>query len=91
MRNDPRSFTVRIEDSCIPTQAINTLLDAGPTRVVQGDKGAAVAEGHPHRLHDLVGMHLTEGTPHHTGVLSCDKDLASVDQAKAGHDAITVA
>ena len=62
-----------------------------PPESLSGDERAAILERHLHRLDDLVGVHLAQRTAHHGGILRSDEDLAAVDQAKAGHDAVAVA
>src|SRR5439155_10801522 len=71
-------------------EADHALLDAGAGAVVEADHGRADAGGHVHDLVDLLGEHLTQGSAEHGEVLGEDEDLAAVDGAPAGDDAVGV-
>ena len=59
-----------------------------PPPSLRPTSGAPVGLGEVHHLVDLLGVHLTERAAEDREVLAEDEDLAAVDRAPAGDDAV---
>ena len=91
LRDDAGGFAIGVEDARVAAEAVDAFLDTCTAGIIEGEEGAAILDGHIHGLDDLVGVHLTQGAAHDGGVLRGDKDLAPVDLAEAGDDAVAIA
>ena len=90
LRDHAGGADVAEEDLAVAGQPLDPLLDAGPGRVVDADDRAAVALGQVHQLDHLLGEGLAERAAEDGEVLREDRDLAAVDRAEAGDDAVAV-
>src|SRR4029079_10289970 len=79
---------VAAEDVGVETEPHHALLDAGASRVVDADEGAADLHRHVHDLDDLLAEHLAQGPAEHREVLGEDADLPAVDGAEADDDTV---
>jgi hypothetical protein len=84
------ALDVAPEDLRVAGERDDSLLDAGPARVVDADHRAAVLRGHVHHLADLLGEDLGEGAAEHGEVLREDEDLPAEDRPVAGYDRVAV-
>ncbi len=55
LRDNPRGLDIAQENLGVAGQALDSLLDAGPSRVVETDHRGTVLHGHIHDLADLFG------------------------------------
>ena len=76
------------EDVGVAAQADHALLDAGAAGVVDADERAAHLHREVHDLDDLLGEDLAQAAAEDGEVLAEEEDLAAVDRAVAGDDAV---
>ena len=86
----PESADVAEEDLAVAGQPLDALLDAGAGRIVDADDRAAVVLGQIHDLDHLLGERLAQRAAEDGEILREDGDLAAVDRAEPGHDAVAV-
>ena len=89
LRHHAGGLDVPVEDVGISGQADDPFLDAGTARIVDPQAGTAGPDGQVHHLADFLGEHLTQRSAKHAGVMREDEDVAAVDRAVAGDDAVT--
>ena len=78
-----------MEDFAIGGEGIHAFLNAGAPGVVQADYGIAHPYRQIHHFTDLLGVRFSKGTPGNGKILAENKDLAAVDRAVAGDDAVS--
>src|SRR5699024_3223382 len=88
LRDHTGGLDVLIEGLGDEVEGDRTVLDAGTCTLVQADEWAAGVDGQLHDLDHLLAVHLTEGAAEDGAVLGEDADLAAVDGAPAGDDAV---
>ena len=86
----PRGVDVAAEDLAVEAEGDHALLDARAAGVVEPDDRAADLHGEVHDLDDLLAEDLAERAAEDGEVLGEDRDLAAVDRAVAGDDAVAV-
>ena len=79
---------VALEDVAVAGERRRALLDPRAAGVVDRDERRARAIGEVHHLADLLRHDLAHGPAEHREVLASDEDLAAVDRAVAGDDAV---
>ena len=79
---------VAVEDFAVEAEGDDAFLDAGAGAFVDADQGAAGLEGEVHDLDDFFAVDFAEGAAEDGGVLGEHADVAAVDGAVAGDDAI---
>ena len=82
--NDAGIDGVAVEDVAVAGEGVDRLLDTGPARVVEADDRRTDLDRRIHRLDDLSGMHLAEGTAGDREILREGIDQPAVDHAVAG-------
>ena len=90
LRDDARGQHVAPEDLAVEPEGDDALLDARAAGVVDADHRDAGLERQVHDLDDLLAEDLAEGPAEDGEVLREDADLATVDGAVAGDDAVAV-
>ncbi len=90
LRHHARRADVTKENLAVPGKALNALLDASACGVVDANDRAAVALGKVHHLDHLLGVSLAKRSAEDGEILGEDGNLAALDGAEAGHDAVTV-
>ena len=88
LRDDAGGLDVVVEDLAVQAERDDALLDARAGAVVDADQRAAGLDGQLLDLDDLLAVHLAEAAAEHRGVLAEDADVAAVDGAVAGDDAV---
>ena len=89
LRDDAGGEDVVAEDLAVQAEGDHTFLDAGAGAVVDADQRPAGLEGQLLDLDDLLAVDLAEAAAEHRGVLAEDADVAAVDGAVTGDDAVT--
>ena len=84
----PLGERVAQEDVGVAGERLDALLDARAARVVEADDRRADLHREVHHLADLLGVRARERAAEHGEVLREDEDLAAVDGAVAGDDAV---
>ncbi len=77
-----------MEDLTVEAEGDDPLLDARAGALVDADQRTAGLEGQVHDLDDLLAVDLAEAAAEDGGVLREDADVAAVDRAVAGDDAV---
>ena len=90
LRRHARGLDVAVEDAAVAVERDDALLDAGAGAVVEADDRRTDLERQVHELVDLLGEHAAERTAVDREVLAEHEDLAAVDGAPAGDDAVAV-
>ena len=88
LRDDAARERVAEEDVGVAGERLDALLDARAARVVEADDGRADLHREVHDLADLLGVGAAQAAAEDREVLREDEDLAPVDQAVAGDDAV---
>jgi hypothetical protein len=88
LRHDAGRLGIAAKDFGIAGKRGNPFLDAGTATVVQADHRRPDPHRHIHDLADLLRMCLGKGAAENREVLGKDIDLAAVDGAPAGDDAV---
>ncbi len=88
LRHHAGGDRVAEEDVGVARERHDALLDAGAARVVEPDDRDPELEGEVHDLADLLGVRLGERAAEHREVLREDGDLAALDAAEPGDDAV---
>ena len=88
LRNHSRSNGVLVEDGGISRNATHPFLDAGTSRVVEGNHRCPVAQGQLLHLLDLPCSRLAQRTAVDGKVVGIDIDQTSVNLSVATHNAI---
>ncbi len=89
LRHDARQEDILVEHLAVAGQRVDTLLDAGATRVVDEDEGCARLERRVHRLGDLDVVHLARGATGDGEVLAGEVDGTTEHRAGASDDAVS--
>ena len=76
------------EDVAVAREGVDTLLDAGASRVDEADHRGACGDRLVHHLADLLGCHLGQRAAHDGEVLGVYEGEPAVDLAVAGHDGV---
>ena len=82
--DDAAGVDVAVEDLAVGGQRVDTLLDAGPTGIVEADDRRADLPGEIHDFADLLGVAFAERPADDGEVLAEDEDLPSADRAVTG-------
>ena len=90
LRDDAGGVHVAAEDLAVQAEGDDALLDAGAGALVDADDRAAGLDGEVHHLDDLLAVDLAQGAAEDREVLGEHADLAAVDRAVAGDDAVAV-
>ena len=88
LRDHAGSQDVVAEDLAVEAQGDDALLDARARAVVDADQRATGLDGELLHFHDLLAVDLAEAAAEYGRVLAEDADVAAVDGAVAGDDAI---
>ena len=88
LRDHAGGGDVALEYLAVEAERDDTLLDAGAGALVDADQRAAGLHREVHHLDDLLAVHLAEAATENRDVLAEDADLAAVDGAVAGDDAV---
>ncbi len=88
LRDDTGGLHIAVEDLTVEAEGDDTLLDARAGAFVDADQRTAGLEGQVHDLDDLLAVDLAEAAAEDGGVLREDADVAAVDRAVAGDDAV---
>ena len=86
--NGSRELHVAVEDARIAVEAVDALLNACTTGVVDEDERGAGLERHDHHLDDLAAMHLSGCTAEDGKILAGQMDQSAIDGGCADYDAI---
>src|SRR6478735_632308 len=86
--DDAGGLDVAVEDFAVQAEGDDAFLDAGAGAFVDADQGAAGLEGEVHDLDDFFAVDFAEGAAEDGGVLGEHADVAAVDGAVAGDDAV---
>ena len=90
LRDDAGGVDVAAEDLAVQAQGDHALLDPGAGALVDADDRAAGLDGQVHHLGDLLAVDLAQGAAEDGEVLGEHADLAALDGAVAGEDAVAV-
>ena len=90
LRDDAGGVHVAPEDLAVEAERDHALLDAGAAALVDADDRAAGLDREVHDLDDLLAVDLAERAAEDGEVLGEHADLAAVDGAVAGDDAVAV-
>ena len=88
LRDDAGGQDVVAEDLAVQPERDHALLDARARSVVDADQRPTGLERELLHLDDLLAVYLAEAAAEDGGVLAEDADVATVDGAVAGHDAV---
>jgi hypothetical protein len=88
LRDHAGRLHVAVEDFGVQAERDDALLDARACALIDADQRATGLDGQIHYLADLLAVDLAEAAAEDGGVLAEDADLAAVDGAVAGDDAV---
>src|ERR1043166_7623924 len=88
LRNDTGCQSVAQKDVSVAAEADDAFLDARATGIVEANDRRTDFHPHVHDFANFFGVRLRKGTAKYCEVLGEDEDLATVDQAVSGHDAV---